>query len=138
LKCLKVIFFTILFTILLVACNSEDGVQEPIQGKQSYIGSGQEWDAEYLYDSEYNSNWIELYYNGSLEEDFNLSEIDIEIESRDTLNKGNLGDMETKAENNKITFLVGTINREMFINDEFELRIYHKGRQDKIILKAKE
>jgi hypothetical protein len=127
----------ILSILLLVACKSEEVTQKPIHDKKSFIGSGQDWKAEYLYNADYNSNWIELNYIGDLKEDFDLNQIDIEIESRDTITKGNMGDMETKVDKNKITFLVGTINREMYITDAFELRIKHKENRDTIILKSK-
>jgi hypothetical protein len=136
-KFIRVSLFMILSIILLVACKSDEVIQEPIQGEKSFIGSEKDWKAEYLYDSGNNSNWIELVYKGSLQ-DFNLSQMDIEIESRDTLTKGNMGDMETKVDKNKITFLVGTINREMYMTDKFELKISYKGSNDIILLKAKE
>jgi hypothetical protein len=46
--------------MLLAACNTEDLAQEQIIGEEIFIGSGEHWDAIYLYNSEQTTNWIEI------------------------------------------------------------------------------
>ena len=51
---------------------------------------------------------------------------------------GNLGEMKTKVEKNTISFLVGTINRTTYKEDEYELTIRTNDKKDVIKLKLKD
>ena len=66
-----------------------------------------------------------------------IDSIDIEIESREGLLAGNLGNMKTKMEGNVISFLVGTIHSETYEEDEYKITIKFKDKQDVIKLRIK-
>lgn len=125
----------VLLTTLLMACNT----QTLVQGVVDFKGAGKYWEAKYTYDSElYNEkhiNWIEIVYKGD-EKNFNLNNIDIEIRGRDGVLTGNLGEMETKVNNNAIVFLVGTINSETYKEDKYQLRINFNGKRDVLELRS--
>ena len=65
-----------------------------------------------------------------------IDSIDIEIESREGLLAGNLGNMKTKMEGN-LSFLVGTIHSETYEEDKYKITIKFNDKQDVIIFAYK-
>ena len=77
-------------------------------------------------------NWMEIEWKDSELSQTEIDSIDIEIESREGLLAGNLGNMKTKMEGNIISFLVGTIHSETYEEDEYKITIKFKDKQDVI------
>ncbi|MBM7661802.1 hypothetical protein JOC85_002609 [Bacillus mesophilus] len=133
------VLFGILLIIILTACSST--TQTVVSNEVTFYGEGEYWNVSYIYNPElYDEkmvNWVEIELK-----DFELSQgdinnIDIELESRDGLITGNIGDMETKIEGNVISFLVGTVNFETYKEDEYKITINFKDKQDVIKLQMK-
>jgi len=128
-------FIMFLFSCLFItACSStpvSDGVQE-------FSGEGKVWKAKYLYDTklyeEKKVSWVELELKQQGEPLPELKEVHIEMESREGTLEGKLGDMVVETEENKIRFLVGTINRAMNKEDKIKLNIEFLDNKDKIVL----
>lgn len=124
--------------ILLVSCSSSS--QTSVSDEVAFVGKGDNWDAKYIYNAKlYNEkhiNWVELKYKDENKTDFSIDYIDIEIKSRDSTITGNVGDMETKIDKHTIIFMVGTVNKETYKEDEFVLTIKYKGERDVIKLKV--
>jgi len=122
--------------ILLTACSSQTVVSDEV----AFVGKGKYWNAKYIYDAklydEKHINWVEIAFNDEEKFDFDLNDIDIEFKSRDSHITGNVGDMETKIDNNKIMFLMGTVNSETYKEDKYELTVKYKEQDDVIKLKV--
>ena len=137
---MKAKFIYILFLFILTACTTP--TQTPISDEVTFVGKGDYWSAKYIFNQDlYNKkhiNWIEIEYIGKEPFQLNLHDIDIEFKGTDGTLTGNLGEMKTKVEKNTISFLVGTINRETYKEDEYELTISTNDKKDVIKLKLKD
>ena len=106
-----------------------------------FYGEGDDWNVRYIYDPELYEekkvNWFEIEWKDSELSQKEIDSIDIEIESREGLLAGNLGNMKTKMEGNIISFLVGTIHSETYEEDEYKIKIKFKDKQDVIMLRIK-
>lgn len=104
-----------------MGCSSSS--QTVVSDEVAFVGKGDNWEAKYIYNAKlYNEkhiNWVEIKYKDENKTDFSIDDIDIVLKSRDVTITGNVGDMETKIDNNRITFMVGTVNNETFKEDEF-------------------
>lgn len=134
-KRIKGIGFVLLF--LLAACSAQTAPTE----KVTFSGEGDEWKVKYLYDpaeySEKMQSWVELEPKGLHVSEIDLSDLAIEFKGRDGLLSGNLGDMVTNIEENKISFLVGTVNFETYEEDEYKFTVFYKDQRDDIKLKMR-
>lgn len=129
------ILFLFIF-ILLTACSSQTIVTDEV----AFVGEGKYWNAKYIYDArlydEKHISWVEIAFKEEGEFDFDINDIDIEFKSRDSSITGKVGDMETKIDKNKISFLVGTVNVETYKEDKYELTVKFKEQKDVVKLKA--
>ncbi len=130
------LYYLMVFSCL-TACASQTVVTEEVLFK----GEGQFWNATYIYNPDLENgkgvNWIEIDYIEDESSNLDVNKIDIELESRDGLITGNIGQMENRIEGNTISFLVGTVNEETYIEDEYKLIIKFNDEQDVIKLKHK-
>lgn len=121
---------------LLTACSSQTIVTDEV----AFVGEGKYWNAKYIYDAklydEKNISWVEIAFKEEEKFDFDLNDIDIEFKSRDSSIIGNVGDMETKIDKNKISFLIGTVNFETYKEDNYELTVKYKEQKDVVKLKV--
>jgi len=129
------ILFLFIF-ILLAACSSNSIVTDEV----AFVGEGKYWKAKYIYNAklydEKHISWVELTFKEEVEFDFDINDIDIEFKSRDSFITGKVGDMETKIDKNKISFLVGTVNVETYKEDIYELTVKFMEQKDVIKLKV--
>ncbi|WP_332633726.1 hypothetical protein [Halalkalibacter flavus] len=131
------VFLGIFLLIILTACSAS--AQTVVSDKAIFYGEGEYWKVKYIFNSElYDDekvNWVELELKDLELSEEDINKIDIEIESRDSLITGNVGEMETKIEGNVISFLIGTVNFETYKEDKFKITIKFKDKQDVIKLK---
>ncbi len=129
----KIILF-ILLVLMLSACSSKTMISEEVV----FEGEGKLWNVKYYFNPEqYDEkkvNWVQLYYKGSELTEADLVNIEIELEGRDGVITGNLGDMETKIEGDRISFLVGTVNGNTYQEDDYKITITFKNERDVIKL----
>lgn len=130
----------IFLLVIVTACSST--TQTAVIDEVIYYGEGKYWNASYIYDpdlyEEKKINWVKIQLKDSELSKEDLNRIDIDFESRDGLITGNLGNMETKIEGNVISFLVGTVNVETYEEDEYNINIKFKDKQDVIKLQITE
>ncbi|ARK32544.1 hypothetical protein [Halalkalibacter krulwichiae] len=122
--------------IILTACSPT--TQTVVSDKETFYGVGEYWTVSYIYNpklyDEKKVNWVEIEPKGFEVSQEDLSNIDIEIESRDALITGNVGDMVTEMDGNVLSFLVGTVNFETYEEDEYKITINFNDRHDVIKL----
>ena len=123
---------------IVTACSST--TQTVVTDEVIFYGEGKYWNVSYIYDpdlyEEKKINWVKIQLKDSELSKEDLNRIDIDFESRDGLITGNLGDMETEIEGNVISFLVGTVNVESYEEDEYNITIKFKDKQDVINLQT--
>jgi hypothetical protein len=133
------VLFGIFLILILTACSST--TQTVVSDKVIFYGEGEYWNVSYIYNPElYDEkkvNWVEIELKDLELSQEDTNNIDIEIDSRDGLITGNVGNMETKIEGNVISFLVGTVNFETYEEDEYKITIQFKDKQDVIKLQIK-
>ncbi|MFN7252420.1 MAG: hypothetical protein ACK4M9_16815 [Anaerobacillus sp.] len=126
--------------IILTACSST--TQTVVTGEVIFYGEGEHWNVSYIYNSEmYDEkklNWIEIEFKDFEAVLEDLGNLSIELESRNGLIKGIVGDMETEIEGNVVSFLVGTVNQETYEEDEFKMTIKSQDKQEVINLQKKQ
>ena len=126
----------IVLIIILSACSSS--MQTVVSEEVIFFGEGDDWNVRYIYDpklyEEKKVNWMEIEWKSSELSKEDIDSIDIEIESREGLLAGNLGNMKTKTEGHVISFLVGTIHSETYEEDEYKITIKFNDKQDVIRL----
>jgi len=125
----KYLFMFLIFAVPLSACSEEKTLVTEVA---HFKGEGAYWEAVYTYDNNLYEDkkvgWVELKnkLKDQLSED-DLDQVHIELKSRDTTSKGNLGEMETRLNGNSVKFLVGTINFKTYYEDDFELTLTSEG-----------
>ncbi|KAB2334427.1 hypothetical protein F7731_14520 [Cytobacillus depressus] len=124
--------------IILSACSSSS--QTVVTNETIFQGEGKYWTVKYIYNperyEEKKVNWIEIHLKGSKLSEDDLKNIDIELETRDGLITGNVGDMVTKINGNSILFLVGTVNNVTYKEDEYKITIKFGYKTDVIKLQV--
>lgn len=134
------VFFSILLLLSLVACSSTK--QTVIADEVIFYGEGDYWNVKYIYNpklyDEKKVNWVEIELKDLELTVDDLYDIDIEFESSEGLITGNMGGMKTKIEGNVISFLVGTVNTETYIEDKYKVTIKFRDNQDVIRLQLLE
>ena len=130
------LLFGIFLIISLTGCSSTE--QTVIADEVIFYGEGEHWNVKYIYNPElYDEkkvNWVEIELKDLELSQGDLHNIDIKFEGRDGLITGNIGDMVTKINGNIISFLVGTVNNETYKEDEYNIKIKFKDKQDVIRL----
>ena len=133
------VLLAIVLIIILTACTSAK--QTVVSDEVIFYGEGDDWNVLYIYDPELYEekkvNWMEIEWKDSELSQKEIDSIDIEIESREGLLAGNLGNMKTKLEGHVISFLVGTIHSETYEEDEYKITIKFKDKKDVIKLRIK-
>lgn len=104
-----------------------------------FQGEGDYWTVRYTFNPELYEekkvNWVELEWkNIELSQDI-IHNMDIKFESRDGTITGKVGDMETSINDNVISFLVGTVNHETYLEDEYKITINSNDKQEVIKLR---
>jgi hypothetical protein len=132
--------FSIFLIFILSACSLT--TQTVVTDEVIFYGEGDYWNVSYIYNpdlyDEKKVNWVEIELVDSEVSQEDLSSIDIELESREGLLTGNLGNMETKIKGNVISFLVGTVNSKTYEEDEYKITIKFKDERDVIKLHIKQ
>ena len=127
----------ILLLLFLTGCTTPS--QTPVTSEVTYTGKGSYWAVNFTFNptlyEDKRVNWVEIVYLDGDLMDLELSSIEIEFRSREGVITGNIGDMYTKVTKNSISFLVGTVNRESYLEDQHELIIKFNEKVDKIKLK---
>jgi uncharacterized protein YceK len=135
-KQININILIVIIFILLTGCSSQTTVTDEV----AFVGQGKYWNAKYVYNAklydEKHINWVEIALKEDEQSDFDINDIGIEFKSRDGSITGNVGDMETMIDKNTISFLVGTVNLETYKEDEYELTIKFKEKQDVVKLKV--
>jgi len=130
------VLFGIFLMISLIACSST--TQTIVSDEVIFYGEGDYWKVKYIYNptlyDEKGVNWVEIESKDIEISQENVNNINIELESRDGLVKGNVGNMETKISDNVLSFLVGTVNSETYEEDEYNIMVTFKDKQDVIKL----
>ena len=130
------VLFSIFLIISLTACSSTKPTV--IKKEVTFCGEGEYWNVKYIYNpklyDEKKVNWVEIELKDLHLSQKDLSNIDIEFESRDGLITGNVGDMKTEMKGNIISFLVGTVNSETYKEDEYKITIKFRDKKDVVKL----
>lgn len=126
------VLFGMFLIIFLTACSSS--TQSVVSDETTFFGEGEYWKAKYIYNQklyeEKKVSWVEIEWKELVLSEEDINNIGIELESRDGLITGNVGDMEKTIDGNSISFLVGTVNHEIYKGDEFIITINLKDKRD--------
>lgn len=129
--------FSFLLLFILAACSSDS--RTVVSDEAAFHGEGDYWNVKYTYDAKLYKDkkisWVDIEMKDSRLTKGDLDNIEIQLESRDGTISGNLGEMAAKIKGNAVSFLVGTVNSTVYTEDEFQITVNYKEKQDVIKLK---
>ena len=137
-KNLKILLVLAIPLIILLIYN---GKSELATGVVYYTGLSDDWHVSYEYDHkryEMNyTNYITMTYTGD-DSDFELNNLLYEVICRDSRINGSIGGSSYEEKLNEkgqreFTFLIGTVNRETYIGDEYIFNIIYSTTNGAII-----
>ncbi|MDZ5472823.1 hypothetical protein SM124_13910 [Bacillus sp. 31A1R] len=131
------VFLSIFLMMILAACSSTKTV---VSDEVVFFGEGKYWDVKYTFNPELYKekkiSWVEMEAKDLELSKLDLDQLVVELESRDGTVSGKVGDMEVKIEGKVLSFVVGTVNTDTFLEDEYKLKINYEDQQDVIKLKV--
>ncbi|GGA60374.1 hypothetical protein [Ornithinibacillus halotolerans] len=126
-----------ILVLFLIGCSS--AAETPITDEVVFQGEGKDWVVTYSFNPELYEdkkvNWVELEHKERERSDIDINEINIEFEGRGGTVTGNLGDMKTKWNGNRVSFLIGTVNFETYEEDEFRIVVKESEKKEVITLR---